>query len=274
MTCTVVRSSTCSEAMRAQFSVIIPFYNEEAFLPMTLRSWIDQRRQPDEIILVDNASTDRSIEVARAELASFDGKVVYAADHRPGKINALETGCGRAAGDYVVLSDADTYYPPHYLALAEQLIDRYGAGVIAVMALRASMDAHRLSQRLRRRFYVLLSHILKKQAFTGGYGQIIRADALKKVGGFSQSLWPYVLLDHEIMQRLFTYGASRYHVDLWCVPSGRRADRSTVRWTLLERLLYHVVPFRFKDWFFYSFLGPRFAERGLTHLNLREKNWE
>jgi hypothetical protein len=173
-----------------------------------------------------------------------------------------------------VLSDADTYYPPHYLDLAETLVERHGDRIVALMALGTDQKSDGITTRLRRSFYTAISQIFKKQAFTGGYGQIIRADALRRVGGFSERHWPYVLLDHEIMQRLFKHGDSLYHVDLWCVPSERRSDRSAVRWTFLERMLYHVVPYRFKDRFFYEFLGPRFAERGMTHLNLREKCWE
>ena len=85
--------------------------------------------------------------------------------------------------------------------------------------------------------------------------------------------WPYVLEDHEIMQRIFKLGTSRYDFDLWCTPSNRRSDRTSVNWTLGEQVLYHLTPFALKDWFFYSFLARRFAARKLSQLNLREKTW-
>ena len=260
--------------MSPQFSVVIPFYNEASFLPETLRSWLGQTRLPDEIVVVDNGSTDGSVDVCREHLDGFSGNVVYAADDRPGKVNALETGCRRASGRYLVFADADTYYPPHYLALAEDLIRRTGDRTVALMAQGTGNRPDRLPMRIRRGFYVSLSHILRKQTFTGGYGQIIRSDVLTNAGGFSERQWPYVLVDHEIMQRVFKYGDSLYHIDFWCIPSGRRKDRSRVRWTLPERLLYHITPFRLKDRFFYDFLGPRLAARGMTHLNLRDRSWE
>lgn len=260
--------------MERRFSVIIPFYNEAEFLPDTLESWLRQERRPDEFVLIDNGSTDGSMDVCRSCLQSFSGTVVYEADSRPGKVNALETGYKRATGTYVALSDADTMYPPHYLALVEELIAAHGEDVVAFMAQGTGDSPDAPMARLRRKFYALLSQLLSKQTFTGGYGQVLRADVLERAGGFSEELWPYVLLDHEVMHRIHKLGRSLYHVDLWCRPSGRRADRSAVRWTLFERLLYHVTPFVLKDRFFYDFLGPRFAARGMTHLRLRQKPWE
>jgi hypothetical protein len=46
-----------------------------------------------------------------------------------------------------------------------------------------------------------------------------------------------------------------------------------VRWTLGERIAYHLVPFAAKDWFFHGFLGPRFAARGQADTVLRDRAW-
>jgi hypothetical protein len=47
-----------------------------------------------------------------------------------------------------------------------------------------------------------------------------------------------------------------------------------VRWRLDERLAYHLTPASRRDWLFYEFLAARFAARGLSALNLRERYWE
>ena len=257
------------------FSVVIPYYNEDVFLPHTLHSWLAQARQPDELILVDNASTDRSEAVCHTVLAAYaDTQVRFLSEPRPGKIHALQLGCETATGTYIVFSDADTYYPPHYLELIERLLHKAKPSVVAVMALSSAGAPHRLSERLSRGVYVALSRICQRQVFSGGYAQTLSATALRQVGGFSESYWPYVLLDHEIMHRLFKVGRSIYHTNLWCRPSSRRSDRRRVRWNLLERCLYFVTPYVLKDWFFYQFLASRFARRKMHVLNLREKSWE
>jgi len=174
---------------------------------------------------------------------------------------------------FVALCDADTYYPPHYLRQCNKLFERGPDDVVAVMAMDVYGDPCGWRAKTRRAAYMLVARILRNQTHTGGYGQSFRTEALKRVGGFSERHWPYVLLDHEIMHRLFEIGTSRYDFDLWCMPSPRRGDRRSVRWNLAERLLYHATSNRLKDWYFYRFLGPRLAKRKLGHLALREKSW-
>ncbi len=257
------------------FSVVLPYYNEADFLENTLLSWLNQKRKPDQIILVDNGSTDDSEAVAREVLKNIDSiEVKFLHDPRPGKLSALETGCKAVTCEFVALADADTYYPPHYLELCEKLFTDSGDRISALMALPEFDKPHAFRSRLRRRYLIGLSKVFKKHTFTGGYGQIFRTRALRQAGGFSEKYWPYVLLDHEIMYRISEWGLSLYHIDLWCQSSQRRKNRRKVRWNLFERLVYQLTPYPLHEWFFYRFLGPRFKKRGLNHLQLRNKPWQ
>ena len=87
-------------------------------------------------------------------------------------------------------------------------------------------------------------------------------------------MWPYVLKDHELVNRVSKHGRFGRSPDLWVLPSDRRGDRGGVRWTLMERVLYHVTPFWAKDWFFYRFLGPRLEGRGMRDTVLRKRGWD
>jgi glycosyltransferase involved in cell wall biosynthesis len=292
------------------FSVTLPYYNEADFLGNTILSWLNQSRKPDQIILVDNGSTDGSEAVAREVLKDIDSiEVKFLHELRPGKLFALETGCNAVTCEFVALSDADTYYPPHYLELCEKLFADSNNKISALMALPEFDSPHALCSRLRRWYLIGLSKVFKKHTFTGGYGQIFRIQALRQAGGFSEKIWPYVLLDHEIMFRIFKgvgdpapftvsqmpffrcviskvcrknkvsrsifkRGLSLYHIDLWCQSSQRRKNRRKVRWNLFERIVYQLTPYPLQEWFFYRFLGPRFQKRGLIQLQLRDKPWQ
>ena len=263
---------------RASFAAIAPFYNEEDFLGRTLESLADQRLPPALIVLVDNASTDGSRAVAEAFAAREDTPPTEILDEAtPGKINALARASAFLADapglDYLAFCDADTFYPRHYFSRARDLFEEGGPGVAAAMAIGVHGDADAPDAKAYRRKTAFVGGLLAKQCHTGGYGQIFRRDAFVRAGGFSPDHWPYVLLDHEVMQRVLKQGDSVYHADFWCQPSDRRSDRTGVRWTLLERILYHLTPFAMKDWFFYRFLGPRFAARGLFNTRLREQTW-
>lgn len=261
--------------MSLSLSVVIPYYNEAAWIGDTLRDLIAQSDPPDRLILVDNGSTDGSAGLCREVLGTRpDLRVLYASEPTPGKIHALARAGSLLETDLAAFWDADTRYPPHYLRRCRELAQENGEEVVAFIALDVHGSPDKLPNRLRRRFFTLFSRVARHQCFTGGYGQTFRTGALRRSGGFSAARWPYVLLDHEIIHRLHKIGETRYDFDLWCRPSTRRSDRRRVRWTLAERLLYLLVPFAFKDWYFYSFLAARFARRGLNQLRLREKPWQ
>lgn len=259
--------------MPQPFTVVLPFFNEERFLGATLASLAAQTRAPDRIVLVDNASADASPGVASAFAASHPAlNVEVQREQRAGKASALALGLREIRDGLVATCDADTFYPPEYLARAEAIFAR-DAGIAAVLAFGvASADAGKT--RALRMKGAFMASIAPRQAHGGGYGQAFRAAALHRAGSFSPERWPYCLMDHEIMHRIVRDGGRLgYDVDHWCVPSPRRSDRKRVRWTLPERLLYHVVPLSRRDWFFYDFLGPRFQRRRLGELALRDQPW-
>jgi hypothetical protein len=115
--------------------------------------------------------------------------------------------------------------------------------------------------------------VLPRQCHTGGAGQTFRTAALMAAGGYDADIWPYVLKDHELAHRVAKQGRLRLDPQLWCTPSDRRRDRTSVDWTLGERLAYHLTPFAAKDWLFYRFLARRFAARAQTDLRLRDHPW-
>lgn len=255
------------------WSVVVPYYNEKDYLPAMLDALMAQTYRPFQLILVDNASADGSADLARAALANCEHITpLYLHEPRPGKINALECGLARVDTQFVAFCDADTWYPPHYLARCAEIFANASSNVAAVMATRLKTPPGP-SPTWKQRKTLWVSRLLRKQAHTGGFGQTFRTDILRQAGGFSAARWPFVLEDHEVMQRVFKLGRAVHDTDLWCVPSQRRSDRSAVDWTLAERLLYHVVPFGLKDWFFYNFLAARFARRKMDQLKLREKSW-
>ena len=245
--------------------MVIPYYNERDYLPATLASLLAQEFKDFRFILVDNASTDGSAEVARALLKD----AVFMHESRPGKIHALACGLAAVETEFVAFCDADTFYPPQYLRRATAALES------AVAAMATGLPGAPISGAARRRQIktMIVATVLPKQCHTGGFGQSFRTDVLRKAGGFSAVRWPFVLEDHEVMQRVLKLGRQRYDFDLWCIPSNRRADRTGVNWTLGEQLLYHLVPFALKDWFFYDFLARRFTARKQDQLKLRAKTW-
>ena len=258
--------------MAPQWSVIIPYFNESAYISGSLRSAMSQRGTSLQLILVDNASSDGSEQVARKVLSSKpDLPVAYLREQRPGQIMALETGFAAVDTPFTAFWDADTRYPPGYLAEAERLL--VGSNHVVAQAIDVyppDEQTSTLARRLRMRATQML---LPKQGHTGSFGQCFRSEALRMAGGPRSAAWPYVLYDHELMQRIFKVGTGSGSLGLWAAPAPRRQASAHVRWTLFERVLYHITPFALKDWFFYSFLAKRFAKRSMVQQNLRIRDW-
>lgn len=91
-------------------SVVIPAFNEEVSILRTLYSLSRNRTNyPVEVIVVNNASTDRTQEV----LNRLDVKSFF--QSKPGWGPARQMGQERASGKYVLMADADCFYPPRWI---------------------------------------------------------------------------------------------------------------------------------------------------------------
>ena len=96
---------------RIPLSIIIPARDEEHNLPTLLESLTSQIPPPEEIIVIDDGSTDRTAEIARAAGA----RVIASAplpDGWRGKAWACQQGAGAANHDVLIFMDADTCFEP------------------------------------------------------------------------------------------------------------------------------------------------------------------
>ncbi|HEX7820735.1 MAG TPA: glycosyltransferase family 2 protein [Sphingobium sp.] len=264
------------------WSVIVPYYNEVDFIQGTIESAIAQTGTSFRLILIDNKSSDGTEALCRRILAPHQTgngghvDVLYLQENRPGHLFALDKGFQAAttplfATPYVCFWDADTVYPPHYLAEAERLLE--DGRHVAAQAIDIYCDPESREGHVRRFRMRVTQRLLSRQGHVGSYGQCFRTDALRAAGGPMSKDWRYVLYDHELMQRIFHQGRATGSTDLWCLPSPRRGANAHVRWSLWERILYHLTPFAAKDWFFYRFLARRFDQRRMVQENLRVRDW-
>jgi glycosyltransferase involved in cell wall biosynthesis len=104
-----------------RLSVVIPAYNEEESLGKTLDTVYDAIESVDgdkEVIVVNNNSTDRTVEIAKNH-----GATVY---HQPvqGYGAAYKKGLEEAQGDYIITGDADATYPFEDAKYFVELLDQ------------------------------------------------------------------------------------------------------------------------------------------------------
>jgi glucosyl-dolichyl phosphate glucuronosyltransferase len=103
-------------------SVIIATRDRAALLEATLEAIGAQRSPgcPFEILVIDNASVDRTPAVVAAAARRFSAPVVYLTEQKSGKSHALNTAVAHARGDLLVFTDDDVLPSPGWLAAYAQ----------------------------------------------------------------------------------------------------------------------------------------------------------
>ncbi len=120
-------------AARRRVSVIIPARNEAHNLPALLQSLARQEEKPDEILVVDDGSTDDTAAVARSHGATVISSAPLPDGWR-GKTWACHQGARAATGDLFCFIDADTWFEPGGFG---RLLDMYPGGAFSVLPYHA-----------------------------------------------------------------------------------------------------------------------------------------
>ncbi len=102
-----------------RFSVIIPAYNAEKTIERAIRSVLAQTYPPHEVIIIDDYSSDKTVEIARA---FYSAVTVYALKENKGPSCARNTGWDHASGDYIAFLDADDIWHKDKLQIMQALL--------------------------------------------------------------------------------------------------------------------------------------------------------
>lgn len=111
----------CKPPSHSTVSAVIPAYNAGQFLHQALSSVLAQTRAPDEVIVVDDCSTDNTAQVVR----DFSDKrlKLLSTSKNSGSAIARNLGIREASGDLIALLDADDLWLPEHLATVAGLLE-------------------------------------------------------------------------------------------------------------------------------------------------------
>lgn len=101
-----------------RISVVIAAYNAETYVAEAVESVLGQTRRPDEVIVVDDGSTDRTPQV----LAGFGDRIVRLSQPNRGQAVAVNRALAHAAGDALAFCDADDLWKPRKLEWQEAVL--------------------------------------------------------------------------------------------------------------------------------------------------------
>jgi glycosyltransferase involved in cell wall biosynthesis len=103
-------------------SVVIPTFNRAEFIGETIESVISQSREPEEVIVVDDGSTDDTEAVVRG----FKGNVLYIRTENQGVCAARNLGVKSSTGNVIAFCDSDDVWLPTKLDVQMSLHRRFG----------------------------------------------------------------------------------------------------------------------------------------------------
>ena len=169
-----------------KLTVYIPCYNAEPYIEQSIRGLLNQSRPPDEILVVDDGSKDRTVELA----SKFPVRIVRHEQNK-GLAAARNTAFRHASHDLVGAIDADVRVEREWL---EHLVSHFadprvvGTGGRLMEAFReAPADAWRalqLSQDLGNEQIVIEG---RSHKCLGGFGTIFRKGTVEEVGCYNES---------------------------------------------------------------------------------------
>ena len=213
-------------------SIIIPAFNEEAYLPSTLESiqaaaaYLVKKTGADvEVIVVDNKSVDGTSEVARR------GGATVIEENVQGISRARNAGARKAQGDVLVFVDADVRMP-------NTTLFEIHSGMSDARCAGGGVDVDYQPERTAMRLYLRTWRMLGRLSdMVQGATQFCRRSVFEDVGGYDESAW--IGEDVDFYWTLKRYakrngGLVKVIREPKVVPSSRRFDK----WPLWRVLIW------------------------------------
>jgi glycosyltransferase involved in cell wall biosynthesis len=224
---------------RPSVSAIIPVYNGARHLAVAIASVLAQDVLPRELILIDDGSTDASLEVAAQAVAGAPNNLSVRIMTQPnaGQSAARNAAAGVATGELLAFLDQDdTWYPDHIRRLGEPFIGHPTLGLCygdfdeidgtGSYVVRGFLRSHGVQHPRSSIVDWIASDTMVLPT-----ASLVRASAFQQVGGFDTALIGYE--DDELWIRLFRAGWTSHYLprslSVFRVHAGSSSRRATFR---------------------------------------------
>lgn len=164
-------------------SVVIPNYNYGKYLKKTVESVFDQSYKNVEIIVVDDGSSDDSVEI----LKGFGNRITVVQQDNQGVSRARNAGVNHSAGEFVAFLDADDLWLPEKLALQiQKFFDDDKIGFVHCSMSYINTDDEIIGEERCGREGWLANEVLSLRPAIIGAGStcVVKRNVFDEIGGF------------------------------------------------------------------------------------------
>ena len=162
-------------------SIIISVYNAQKYIAETIKSALSQTYENFEIIIVDDGSTDRSLEICQ----SFDDdRIKIICQENKGAPGAKNTGIRHAQGDYIALLDADDIWYPEKLEKHVQHLNNsptVGISFSYSAFINEQGKPIGIYQKPRKLYDITPSYVLCRNPVGNGSAAVFRREAFEEI---------------------------------------------------------------------------------------------
>ncbi|MBU2880313.1 glycosyltransferase family 2 protein [Aliiglaciecola lipolytica] len=168
-----------------KISVVIPLYNKEKYIAETLQTVVDQTYRHFEVLIVDDGSTDCSIDSVEPFLEDSRFKLIK--QQNSGVSAARNTGVRESRTNFIAFLDADDLWMPDYLSKMQEAIEKFPD---CVMFNSAGIVRNADNSEYVRQIKKYSSKICLNDFFENPHvalhtsATVVSKDAFNKVGGF------------------------------------------------------------------------------------------
>lgn len=166
-----------------KISVVIPCFNAASVIEQQLEALTQQTMAPDEVIVADNGSTDRSRVIVEAYRDRLPGLTIVDASGVRGASHARNVGARAATGDYLAFCDADDIVDEGWLEALEQAFAEH-----SFLACRLNYEVLNGDTSNTAQTSGLQQFRTPFLPFAGCCGLAVRRDVHELVGGFDETI--------------------------------------------------------------------------------------
>ena len=123
----ITREQTLTLNKQPLISVVVTSYNYEKFIDKTLKSILNQSYKNYEVVVIDDGSKDKSIDVIKKYTTKYKNFHLYTHDDNQnrGLIESVKLGVSKSSGDYVAFLESDDYWHKDNLLEKVKMINKY-----------------------------------------------------------------------------------------------------------------------------------------------------